>query len=103
MNGPLARQPNRPILDVCSSCHLRSTKPGSQKPEIARYLGRAVELDELRSAGATFAYPEALESWEWTAIAALERARRRDQNKETRRRKRDAEQARVEGLVQRRG
>jgi hypothetical protein len=43
--------------------------------DIQVIINRVAELDELHEAGATFAYPDALQPDEWAGLRALQRAR----------------------------
>lgn len=89
----------RAIEDVCRGCNLRHTKPGSQPPELLAAISQTLELDEVRSLGARFNWPDGLGSAEWAGLRALERARKDFERKQNARQKREAEQQRVAGLV----
>jgi len=71
----LKYDPGEPIDAICGRCKLLETKPGQEPPQLTQAIVRANELDALRSAGATFAYPDALTPFEWACIAALQAGR----------------------------
>jgi len=95
-----ARQydPDEPIDAICGRCKLLETKPGQEPPQLTQAIVRANELDALRSAGATFAYPDALTPFEWACIAALQDGRNLSEANGVRERqaKAEAEQKRAE-------
>jgi hypothetical protein len=57
-------------------------------PELRPWMDKAMDLDELRRCGATFAYPDSLSVGEWLCLRAYARA-----VNETQRRARDRAQA----------
>jgi hypothetical protein len=94
------RDKSRPIEVICQGCPLRHTKPGTQPGHLSTLIIEVLRLDELKESGATFAYPETLSPLEWAGLQALQRARRRDQEKDMQDRRKkseqDKEQARLE-------
>lgn len=104
LTGPL-RDKSRPIEVICQGCNLRHTKPGSQPGHLSVLIIEAMRLEELKEAGATFAYPDTLSPLEWCCLQAIKRARRKDEEKdmESRRKKTEAnsEQARLEARLNR--
>lgn len=97
--GPLAQYPNEPIETVCGGCAKRETKPGQQPRSIADAIAEALTLDELRSVGATFAYPDALSAYQWTCLRALERSRHREKERQAAQQQASAEQARLQARM----
>ena len=71
------------MANVCSGCRLRFTKIESAPDYLQVYISRAAELDEIKRAGGTFSYPEALEPSEWVILTALERGRNRAEAERT--------------------
>lgn len=82
--GPLFKYRGRPVEDVCGGCNLRHTKPEASPLNQAQ--NTAIELEELQACGATFAYPDALTSYQWACRRALYRARQEDEAKEAKKR-----------------
>lgn len=83
------RYPNLPLYqgrktaaEACGTCERRLTKPGHYRhltfEAVQRFAAGVLRLDRLRSRGATFAYPNALEPWQWAGLETLEAAERRD-------------------------
>lgn len=97
--GPLAQYPSEPIETVCGGCAKRETKPGQQPRSIADAIAEALTLDELRSVGATFAYPDALSAYQWTCLRALERSRHREKERQAAQQQASAEQARLQARM----
>ncbi len=82
--------PSLPILEICQGCPMKDTKPGSEPEHLTDAIATALGLDELKQTGATFAYPGALNVFEWACSRSLQRARVIDQEQE---RKRSEEQS----------
>lgn len=80
--GPLFKYRGRPAEQVCAGCNLRHTKPEASPLNQAQNV--ALELEELHACGATFAYPEALTTYEWACLRSLHRARQEDNEKQRR-------------------
>lgn len=97
--GPIARFPDTPIEDVCAGCAKRETKPGSEPRGYADAIAEALTLDEYRAIGATFAYPDALSSYQWACLRALERAREKEKERIQRESTPSNEQARIAARV----
>lgn len=74
---PLHKFADQAIEIVCKGCPLFTTKPENTPDELARFVEAGLMFSELESAGATFAYPDALEAWEWMSLTALARGRHR--------------------------
>ena len=79
--GPLAQHYKEPVEAVCGACSKRETKPGMQPRSIADAISEAIQLDELHSVGATFPYPDSLNTYQWTCLRALERARQKEKDR----------------------
>ena len=56
---------------VCGGCSLRPSKPETLGERYAAMADEALSLAELNRSGATFAYPNALTSAEWSMIAGV--------------------------------
>ena len=100
------RELELPILEICSGCKFRDTKPGSEPQHLTRAISAALELDELHRAGATFAFPDVLTPYEWTLRRAITTAREADEADviEERQQKaaEDQDRARLEAMRRRR-
>src|SRR5262245_51159493 len=48
---PLFKHRDRPIQEVCGTCRLLPTKPGSQPRELIRAISTACELSDLKECG----------------------------------------------------
>jgi hypothetical protein len=63
-----------------TKCGLCATKPGSQPAHLASAISDIIELNDLPE-NVTFAYPDALNIWQWAGLRALHRARNSDQKR----------------------
>jgi hypothetical protein len=63
--------------EICRGCRLLPTKPEAVPEELAGFVYMALGLSELERGGAKFAYPEALDAVEWSALRGLTRGRER--------------------------
>lgn len=86
------RDKSRPIEAVCGQCPYRHTKPGNQPGHLSTLIVETLRLDELKEAGATFAYPDTLTPLQWAGLQALQHARAKDREKDFQSRKAQAEQ-----------
>jgi hypothetical protein len=98
-------EPDRPIEQICAGCRLRDTKPGSEPAHLTLAIQTATDLDGLKSAGGTFAYPDSLSAFEWVCITALQFGRGESEARAMEERQsevnRDSEKARLEQLRRR--
>lgn len=86
--GPLRKYAGQPVDVVCGGCKLQHTKPEASPLNHAQ--NTALELEEMRIAGAVFLYTPT--AYEWACLKALQRARAQDEEKEAK--KREAKEAR---------
>src|SRR5262249_6636754 len=102
LTGPL-RDKSRPIEAICAGCPLKATKPGAQPGHLSAPIIETLRLDDLKQAGATFAYPDALSPLGWAGLRALQGARAKDQEKDWQQRRKSqdehSEQARLEARL----
>jgi hypothetical protein len=77
--------------DGRGACQRYATKAGTEPSSIAEQVGRALELDELKECGATFAYPDGLLAEEWAVLKGLRRGRQRANELAERRREEEVE------------
>jgi hypothetical protein len=73
--GNLWKYPEEEEERVCTGCKLIATKPESTPTRLALFAALSTELAELKTAGAAFAYPQALAPLEWAALTGLTRGR----------------------------
>ncbi len=78
-SGPLLRYRGTPIEQVCGGCNLRHTKENNGPQNLAYAINTALDLDEVKQAGAVFSYPESLSAYEWACVRGLQRARAKDE------------------------
>lgn len=62
-------------------------------------IAEALSLDELKDIGATFAYPDALSSFQWASLRALERARQRERDRQSKAQAAQSEEARLKARL----
>lgn len=93
------RDKSRPVEVICGECPFRHTKPGTQPGHLSHLIIRALELDEIKESGGTFAYPDTLSPLEWCVVRALERARRSDRAKDFDQKKTAADQSSEEARL----
>lgn len=73
--GPLAKYEGGDLESICGGCPLKGSKPESVAEELRPFVTAGFELQELKSAGARFEYPDGLQSWEWMSLIALGRGK----------------------------
>jgi len=66
---------------------------------LANAITEALGLDELKSLGAVFPYPDALSPYQWTCLRALERARQREKERISKEQNAQAEQQRLQSRL----
>lgn len=75
---------------ICRGCPLFATKPEAVADEIAEFAGIALDLSELKRAGARFDYPDGLLPHEWAALAGITRGADRAESLRQERERKDA-------------
>lgn len=73
--GPLAKYEGGDPESICGGCPLKGSKPEAVAEELRPFVTAGFELQELKSAGARFEYPDGLASWEWMSLIALGRGK----------------------------
>lgn len=62
-----------------------------QPRHMVEAINAALELDTIKEIGGTFAYPDGLTPYEWACLRALHAGRMEHQDRESLRRRREAE------------
>jgi hypothetical protein len=88
---PLFRRPEEPIEKVCGGCRLRETKPGMQPIDLSNAIAVGLELETLKESGATFVYPDSLNSYQWACLKGLKLGRAVYQEQDAKQRTQEAE------------
>jgi hypothetical protein len=88
---PLFRRPESPIEEVCGSCRLKETKPGMQPMDLSSAIAMGLELETLKESGATFVYPDSLNSYQWACLKGLKVGRAIHQENDAKTRAQEAE------------
>jgi hypothetical protein len=74
---PLNRYADQETAGVCKGCKLKRSKPEDIHEDLRELVTTAFELNELKTAGAVFNYPDGLRPVEWMALTALTRGKGR--------------------------
>ena len=78
--------------EICRTCKLVDSKPGTQPRELVEAIAAAIELDQIKECGGTFSYPDGLTPFQWAALKGLNAGRATFQDKEAMRQRRAAQQ-----------
>lgn len=81
-----SRQWEDEVKHICGGCRFKKSKPEDVHEDLRELVTTAFELNELKTAGAVFNYPDGLTRVEWMALTALVRGKARADAMERKRR-----------------
>ena len=89
---PLWKRDEVMTQEICRGCKLVDSKPGNQPRDLAEAISTAIELDQVKECGGTFAYPDGLTPFQWASLKGLNAGRALYQDKEAMRQRKQAQQ-----------